>query len=130
MSDGVLTVLIAGLLGMFGGVIGSVLTYKTQKPVAESNVNKVNTDANIALVGPLTIRLNELEREMSELREELRKRDAIIETQNDVIRDQNFGIGQLLNQLGNARMTPAWKPKDALATLPPTNKKQSGFGTR
>ena len=127
MSEGVLTVLIAGLLGMLGGVIGSVLTYKTQKPVAESNVNLTNTQANIALVKPLTDRLNELEKEMEELREELRKRDITIEAQNDVIREQNLGIGQLVAQLVNARMTPAWKPKDVLATIPPINKKPSGF---
>jgi|WetSurMetagenome_2_1015567.scaffolds.fasta_scaffold11081_12 hypothetical protein len=63
-----------------------------------------------------------LQRQVGELREELRKRDLTIEAQNDVIREQNLGIGQLMAQLVNARIAPAWKPRDVLATIPPKNK--------
>jgi hypothetical protein len=128
MTDAVIIAIIGGLFGIIGGTIGSVLVYKTQKPVAESNVNKLNTEANIALIKPLTDRIDRAESELLELREELRNRDMTIEAQNEVIREQNIGVGLLITQLVNARMVPSWKPKEStVATLKPHN---TGFGMR
>jgi transposase len=98
-----------------------------------ANFRKTNTDAYDSLSNALqtsgkTIddlfrmlaEVPKLQQQVAELREELERRDEIIES-------QNVGIGILLSQIGDARMTPRWRPLTAQDTRPIKNKK-SGFG--
>ena len=102
------------IVGAASGILSLVITAwrERNKPTVDSaNASSVNTAANIALIEPLTKRIDALEFELNEMRDELKKRDEIIER-------QNVGIGILLTQIGRARLTPDWKPT-AYTTTPP-----------
>jgi chromosome segregation ATPase len=89
MSDGVLTVLIAGILGMLGGVVGAVLTYKTQKPVSQAQAERSTLQDS-----------EELRAQIKLEREEYRTEYRNLKQQFDALEEQ---LSKVQQELGDER---------------------------
>jgi hypothetical protein len=118
MSDAVLLAivgLVGTFFGMLGGVVAASLSYKAQKPLSEGNASLANTQANLALIEPLTGRINELERDVEAEREARRNSILELRTQFDTLLR---GSWENYEQLIENKITPRYKPPREFKTGP------------
>ena len=96
------------IVGAASGILSLVITAwrERNKPTVDSaNASSVNTAANIALIEPLTKRIDEMENEIAAMRGELE--------------DLRLGVGILTAQLIEVGRTPRWKPRNSSTTAKP-----------
>ena len=77
------------------------------------------TQAAINLVAVLTARVDEIEKDMGDLRnivsvqnETIRKQEETIHDLNDIVRRLTNGVRRLIKQLVDSGLDPCWKPDE------------------
>ena len=103
MSEGVLTVLIAGILGMLGGVIGSVLTYKAQKPVAQAQRDRSALQDSEELRKQMKQEREEYRTEYRALREKFEAMELQLENVESELRHERAARGLMEEKMIEAQ---------------------------
>jgi hypothetical protein len=114
---------VGALIAVFVSLMSVLVQWQRDrnKPqVDTATVSQINTSANIALIEPLTRRIDALEIELNEEREARKREHTEMRVE---LEDLRIGVGILTAQLVDAKMTPRWKPRNASSTPAPV----SGF---
>lgn len=84
--------------GIIAALISGILAYLLSSRKNNADASEANTRANVALIGPLTKRIEKLE--------------GKVEALEKLNFDYLVGIKRLLRQLIGADMTPVWVPHE------------------
>lgn len=110
MTDAIGAALIGGILGIVGGAIAALVSFKTQKPISEANAAKMIQEGAADLVEQYRAENKELRAEIETMRVELSDIRGEFE-------DLRIGVGILTAQLVRHGHTPEWKPRISSANV-------------
>jgi hypothetical protein len=107
--------IIAALVGLAAGVLSGLIAALAGKRKVSADAAKAITDAATALVTPLTVRIETLERELIGLR-----------PLPELVKRLRRGINKLIEQIRCLGHEPVWTPETD--TLPTGSPRKSGRG--